>query len=222
MTASPRSDRPLHGLLGTDPVVATAGVSLLAEALVDQAVVVTQTQWQPPMAGTERDLARYVGASHAIAVSSCTAALHLSLVAAGVGPGDEVVVTRLDHDANVRPWTIAAERAGATVRWLDLDPATTELDDVATVLSDRTRLVAVTGASNLVGTRPPLRRIAQQVRQNGALFVVDAVHLTAHATVDLAAAGADVVHLESPVPHMIDPAWLDPLRDLVSRSVIPR
>src|SRR5690606_886720 len=66
-------------------------------------------------------------------------------------PGDEVVVTRLDHDSNVRPWVQAAERAGATLRWLDFDPATGELGDVATVLSDRTVLVAVTAASNLSG-----------------------------------------------------------------------
>lgn len=109
------------------------------------------------------------------------------------GPGDELVVTRLDHDANVRPWVIAAERAGATVRWLDLDPATCELDDVATVLSDRTRLVAVTGASNLVGTRPDLAAIAARVHAAGALVVVDGVHLTAHASIDVAALGADVL-----------------------------
>src|SRR3954454_19406300 len=75
-------------------------------------------------------------------------------LAAGWGPGDEVVVSRLDHDANVRPWVIAAEAAGATVRWIGFDRATGELTeaDVAAELSDRTRLVAVTGASNLIGT----------------------------------------------------------------------
>src|SRR3954452_21559904 len=62
-------------------------------------------------------------------------------LAAGWGPGDEAVVTRLEHDAKVRPWVIAAERAGATVRWLPFDPETSELDDVASVLSERTRLV---------------------------------------------------------------------------------
>ena len=72
--------------------------------------------------------------------------------------GDEVVVTRLDHDANVRPWVQAAAAAGAVIRWADFDPATGELtvDDVAAQLSERTRLVAITGASNLIGTRPPL------------------------------------------------------------------
>jgi cysteine desulfurase family protein (TIGR01976 family) len=113
-------------------------------------------------------------------------------LAAGWGPDDEVVVTRLDHDANVRPWVLAAEAAGATVRWLPFDPATGELDDVATVLSERTRLVAVTGASNLIGTRPPLAEIAARVHATDALLAIDGVHLTAHVAVDLPALGADV------------------------------
>jgi cysteine desulfurase family protein (TIGR01976 family) len=106
--------------------------------------------------------------------------------AQGWGPGDEVVVTRLDHDSNVRSWTIAAERAGATVRWLDVDPATGELGDVADVLSEHTRVVAVTAASNLIGTRPDLPAI-----DAGALLHVDGVHYVAHASVDVIALGAD-------------------------------
>ncbi len=114
-------------------------------------------------------------------------------LAAGWGPGDEVVVSRLDHDANVRPWVIAAEAAGATVRWIGFDRSTGELtaDDVAAELSDRTRLVAVTGASNLIGTRPPAVAIAERVHAVGAHLAVDGVHLTAHAPIDVAALGAD-------------------------------
>lgn len=107
------------------------------------------------------------------------------------GPGDEVVVTRLDHDSNVRPWVQAAERTGATVRWLDFDPETSELDDVATVLSDRTRLVAVTAAANLIGTKPPVAQIAAAAHDAGALVYVDGVHYTAHCSVDVTALGAD-------------------------------
>jgi len=114
-------------------------------------------------------------------------------LAADWGPGDEVVVTRLDHDANIRPWVIAAERAGATVRWLGFDPTTTELDDVAAVLSERTRLVAVTAASNLFGTRPDVSAIASAAHDAGALVHVDAVHLVPHAPVDLARLGADLL-----------------------------
>ena len=100
------------------------------------------------------------------------------------GPGDEVIVTRLDHDANVRPWVQAAEAVGATVRWLAFNPATSELDDVRPLLSAQTRLVAVTGASNLLGTRPDLEGIAAVVHEAGALLYVDGVHLTPHAPVD--------------------------------------
>ena len=107
--------------------------------------------------------------------------------------GDEVVVTRLDHDANVRPWVQAAAAAGATVRWADFDPETSELvpEAVEAVLNDRTRLVAVTGASNLIGTRPDLVRVARLAHGVGALCYVDGVHLTAHAPIDMAALDAD-------------------------------
>ena len=109
------------------------------------------------------------------------------------GPGDEVVVSRLDHDANVRPWVQAAERAGATVRWIDFDLDTTELrvDHVEAVLGERTRLVAVTAASNVLGTRPDVRAIADRVHEAGALFYVDGVHHASHCAVDVAALGAD-------------------------------
>ncbi len=108
--------------------------------------------------------------------------------------GDEVVVSRLDHDANVRPWVQAARAAGATLRWVDFDPATAELtvEHVAAALSPRTRLVALTGASNLLGTRPDVPAIAEAVHAvPGALLYVDGVHLTPHAAVDVPALGAD-------------------------------
>jgi cysteine desulfurase family protein (TIGR01976 family) len=107
--------------------------------------------------------------------------------------GDEVIVTRLDHDANVRPWVQAAEHRGATVRWAEFDPATGELptDAVASLLSDRTRAVAVTGASNLIGTMPDIPAIAAAAHQAGALVFVDGVHLTAHELPDVEEFGAD-------------------------------
>jgi cysteine desulfurase family protein (TIGR01976 family) len=108
-------------------------------------------------------------------------------------PGDEVVVTRLDHDGNIRPWAYAAEATGATLRWVDFDPDTGELDPAALtgMLTARTRLVAVTGASNLIGTRPDLAGIIESVHRAGALCYVDGVHLTAHASIDVAALDAD-------------------------------
>jgi cysteine desulfurase family protein (TIGR01976 family) len=109
------------------------------------------------------------------------------------GPGDEVVVTRLDHDANVRSWVLAAEGVGATVRYADFDPETGELApaEIARHLTPATRLVAVTAASNLIGTMPDLPAIAALVHAAGARLFVDAVHYAAHAVVDVAALGAD-------------------------------
>ncbi|MEU8600187.1 cysteine desulfurase-like protein [Streptomyces parvulus] len=116
-------------------------------------------------------------------------------LAKGWGPGDEVVVTRLDHDSNIRPWIQAAEAAGASVRWADFDPATAELlpEHIEAVLSPRTRLVAVTAASNLIGTMPDLPAVARLTHGAGALLHVDAVHYASHAVVDPAALGADTL-----------------------------
>jgi cysteine desulfurase family protein (TIGR01976 family) len=109
------------------------------------------------------------------------------------GAGDEVVVTSLDHDANIRPWVIAAHRAGATVRWAEFDPATGEFGPEAFdgVIGERTRLVAVTAASNAIGTRPDVRAIADRAHAVGALTYVDGVHATPHVPTDIRALGAD-------------------------------
>jgi cysteine desulfurase family protein (TIGR01976 family) len=107
--------------------------------------------------------------------------------------GDEIVVSQLDHDCNVRPWIQAAEARGVVVRWIRLDPATAELDlsDLDVIVNDRTRLVAVAAASNLLGTIPPVSVIAARAHAVGALVYVDGVHYAAHASVDVAALGAD-------------------------------
>jgi cysteine desulfurase family protein (TIGR01976 family) len=114
-------------------------------------------------------------------------------LAQGWGPGDEVIVTRLDHDGNVRPWVTYAERSGATLRWAPFDPRTGVLlpDDVLSLVNENTRLVAVTGASNLLGTRPDIAAIGAGLEQSDALYYVDGVHLTAHAAIDMPAIGAD-------------------------------
>jgi cysteine desulfurase family protein (TIGR01976 family) len=108
-------------------------------------------------------------------------------------PGDEIVVSSLDHDGNVRPWVQAAAGADVVVRWAEFDPSTgiLEADAVARVLSERTRLVAFTAASNLLGTRPDVPAISALAHEVGALSYVDGVHLTAHELVDVAELGAD-------------------------------
>lgn len=108
-------------------------------------------------------------------------------------PGDEIVVTRLDHDANVTPWTLAAADVGATVRFLDIDPAdcTLRLDLLSALLNERTRLVAVGLASNAVGTVNPVRAVVANAKKVGAVVFVDAVHAAPHRLVDVGALGAD-------------------------------
>ena len=110
-------------------------------------------------------------------------------------PGDEVVCTRLDHDANVRPWVIAAQRAGATVRFAEPDRDTLALPPsaIAAQLSDRTRWVAVAAASNAVGTTPDIAAIVGLVHEAGARCYVDAVHAAPHRPLHLDKLGVDAL-----------------------------
>jgi cysteine desulfurase family protein (TIGR01976 family) len=137
------------------------------------------------------------------------------------GPGDQVIVSRLDHDANIRPWVQAARRAGADVRWAEVDLPSGELDPAQydALLTGRTRLVAVTAASNIIGTRPDVAAITAKARAAGALSYVDGVHATPHGPTDMAALGADFYATSAykwSGPHIgavvADPALLEPLR----------
>lgn len=153
-------------------------------------------------------------------------------LARGWSAGDEIVLCELDHDSNVRPWIQVAERAGVTVRWLRLDPETAELDlSSLEVINERTRLVALTAASNLLGTRPPVATVAARAHEVGALVYIDSVHQAAHAAPDLTAMGADLM-VVSPYkffgPHcaalVADPALLETLRPdklLPSSDAVP-
>jgi cysteine desulfurase family protein (TIGR01976 family) len=108
--------------------------------------------------------------------------------------GDELIVTRLDHDANVSPWLQAAEDRGVTVRWLDFDPATGRwlLDDLAALLGPKTRLVALGAASNALGTLNPIAEACALVRErSNALTYIDAVQSVPHVPTDITAIGCD-------------------------------
>jgi len=112
-----------------------------------------------------------------------------------IGPGDEIVVTRLDHDANVAPWLAMAEDRGASVRWLELaeDGVSLDLDRLHDVLTDRTRIVAVGLASNALGTITDVRRVTDAAHAAGAIAYVDAVHAAPHLSIDVTALGADLL-----------------------------
>jgi cysteine desulfurase family protein (TIGR01976 family) len=116
-------------------------------------------------------------------------------VARTLAPGDEIVVTRLDHDANIRPWLMVAEDTGATVRWVDVrdDDVTIDLASFEDALTDRTRVVAYTLASNAVGTVTPAAELAGTAHDAGAIVVCDGVHVAQHRLLDAQAIGADVV-----------------------------
>ncbi|MDP7002557.1 MAG: cysteine desulfurase-like protein [Candidatus Thalassarchaeaceae archaeon] len=109
------------------------------------------------------------------------------------GPGDEVVVTRLDHDGNVRPWVLAAEWSGAKVRKIDVNPDDCTLDrgSIERSINDRTVLVAVGAASNLSGTINDVNWIVERAHNFGAEVVVDAVHYAPHNLIDVEKMGCD-------------------------------
>lgn len=117
-------------------------------------------------------------------------------IARTLGPGDEVVVTRLDHDANVRPWLLAARDAGASVRWVDIrgDDVTLDGSSLEASLNERTKVVAFTLASNAVGTIPPATELVRIVRERtDAIIACDGVHLAQHRRIDARGIGADII-----------------------------
>jgi cysteine desulfurase family protein (TIGR01976 family) len=149
------------------------------------------------------------------------------------GVGDEIIVSQLDHDSNIRPWVQAAERSGATVKWAKVNTQTAELDtsSITDLLTAKTKFVAVTGASNTLGTKPDITAIGNAVKAAGALFLVDGVHLTPHAVIDFKNMPADFYGFSSYKilgPHcasfVADPALLETLSNdklLPSTMVVP-
>jgi cysteine desulfurase family protein (TIGR01976 family) len=143
--------------------------------------------------------ARFVGGDPSgLVLGPSMTTLTLSFSAAvgrSLSAGDEIVCTRIDHDGNVAPWLIAAERARATVRFAEPEPDTLELPAAAVeaVLSERTRWVAVTAASNAVGTVPELEGIVAAAQSAGARVYVDAVHAAPHRKLDVKALGCDAL-----------------------------
>ena len=141
-----------------------------------------------------------------------------------IEPGDEIVLTELDHHANVDTWRMLERDRGAVVRLARMDPATgtLDLDDLESKLSARTRILAVGAASNALGTMPDVTRAARAAHDAGALVFVDAVHYAAHASIDVQALGADVLVASAYKfygPH-VGAAFVR--RDLLERLDVPR
>ena len=147
--------------------------------------------------------------------------------------GDEIIISRLDHDSNIRPWLQAAANRGVEVKWAEIDKESGELpvSAVTSLLSSKTKFVAVTGASNTLGTKPDIYAIGRAVRDAGALFLVDGVHLTPHAVIDFKAMPVDFYGFSSYKilgPHcssfVADPALLETINNdklLPSTMTVP-
>lgn len=147
---------------------------------------------------THAAMADLLGASDAAEISFGPSMTNLTLaVSRALGQtyerGDEIIVSRLDHDANVAPWLIIARDHDLTIRWIDIEPddCTLRLSDLEQALNARTRLVAVGLASNAVGTINPVRQIAELTHAAGAKLWVDAVHAAPHIPIDVEELGAD-------------------------------
>ena len=147
--------------------------------------------------------------------------------------GDEIIISRLDHDSNIRPWLQAAASRGVVVKWAEIDKESGELpvSAVTSLLSSKTKFVAVTGASNTLGTKPDIYAIGRAVKDAGALFLVDGVHLTPHAVIDFKAMPVDFYGFSSYKilgPHcssfVADPALLETINNdklLPSTMTVP-
>ena len=159
----------------------------------------TSVETEETISRTRTKAAAFLGAapdevSFGANMTTLTFAVSRAL-ARGWGEGDEVVVTELDHRANVDPWIIAATEKGARVRWIPVDPETLTLDlsTLDETINERTRLVAAGLASNAVGTVNDVRKIADRAHQFGAVVAVDAVHAAPHIPIDRDALAADIV-----------------------------
>lgn len=156
--------------------------------------------------GARETIARFIGAPSAeelVFTKNATEALNLVAYSLGqgeastpehlrVGPGDEILVTEMEHHANLVPWQELARRTGATLRWIPLaDDFTLDLTDLDSLLTERTRVLGVSHQSNVLGTLSPIRTLAEAAHAVGALVVLDACQSVPHMPIDLATLGVD-------------------------------
>jgi len=144
--------------------------------------------------GARAKVAAFLGADagEIVFTKNATEAINLVAYTLRASPGDEILITEMEHHANLVPWQQLCERTGATLRWLSVTPdGRLDLDGLDTLLTERTKLVAVTQQSNVTGAIPPVAEIARAAHDNGALVLVDAAQSVPHQPVDVAALGVD-------------------------------
>jgi cysteine desulfurase / selenocysteine lyase len=144
--------------------------------------------------GARAKVAAFIGADvgEVVFTKNATEAINLVAYTMKAGSGDEILITEMEHHANLVPWQQLCERTGATLRWLGVTPdGRLDLDRLDTLLTERTKLVAVTHQSNVTGTIPPVTEIARAAHEKGALVLADAAQSVPHQPVDVAALGVD-------------------------------
>jgi cysteine desulfurase/selenocysteine lyase len=147
-------------------------------------------------------VASFIGAQHdeVVFTKNVTEAINLVAYSLGnpgspvpLGPGAEIVVTEMEHHSNLVPWQLLAERTGATLRWLGLtDEGRLDLSDLDEIVNERTRLIAFTQVSNILGTENPVDQLVARARQVGALTLVDGAQSVPHQPVDVVGLGVDL------------------------------
>jgi cysteine desulfurase, sufS subfamily len=151
--------------------------------------------------GARELVASFIGAvepGEVIFTKNASEALNLasSTLGATLGPGDEVVISVMEHHSNIVPWQLACERSGATLRWFDVtDEGRLDLEAAERegLINERTKVVSIVHVSNVLGTLNPVSAIAEKAHQVGAVMVVDASQSVPHQAIDVTALGADMV-----------------------------
>ncbi|MEJ8320914.1 cysteine desulfurase-like protein [Pseudomonas oryzihabitans] len=199
------------GLAGDYAFMDNAGGSMVLQGVADRVAdyllnssVQLGASYGPSVAAGERvmqarrSVMQLINAAHPDEVIMGGSTTHLlqilcRAIAPSIAPGDEIIVTNCDHEANIGPWVRLCADRGATLRVWEVDPDSLELelDDLQALLGDKTRYVAVTHASNILGSINPVAEIARRVHAVGAQLCVDAVAYAPHRLVDVQASGAD-------------------------------
>jgi len=144
--------------------------------------------------GARAKVAAFIGADvgEVVFTKNATEAINLVAYTMQASPGDEILITEMEHHANLVPWQQLCQRTGATLRWLSVTPdGRLDLDHLDQMITGRTKLVAVTHQSNVTGTIPPVAEIARAAHEKGALVLADAAQSVPHQPVDVAALGVD-------------------------------